>query len=269
MTRSGLVAAVSALVVTFGLVGTGAAAPPPTQVPGTLTVGVAMPSEGFQVGIVKGSEVVYAQGFEIDLSRALALRMGLKDTVFVQNRFDRLYSAGPKPFDLAMGQISITPSRKRTVTFSTPYMSVDQGVLATQTLTPVPRTLAALKSLKVCALAKSTGADLARTRIAPTEPVLAIGNVPTLMLDLQTGRCDVVVYDAPALGTLKARAPDRYGPFVGVVKTGEQYGVALPKGSPLLAPVNRALKSLLADGSVDALARQWLTFDPAKARVLG
>jgi len=32
--------------------------------------------------------------------------------------------------------------------------------------------------------------------------------------------------------------------------------------------VNTALKSLLADGSVDALARQWLTFDPARARVL-
>ena len=117
-------------------------------------------------------------------------------------------------------------------------------------------------------LAKTTGADLARTKIAPTKPVLTIGNVPTLMLNLQTGRCDVVVYDAPALGTLKARAPDRYGPFVGVIKTGEQYGIAMPKGSALLNPVNKALTSLLDDGSVDALARQWLTFDPAKARVL-
>ena len=88
------------------------------------------------------------------------------------------------------------------------------------------------------------------------------------MLNLQTGRCDVVVYDAPALGTLKARAPDRYGPFVGVIETGEQYGIALPKGSALLNPVNKALTSLLADASVDALARQWLTFDPSKARVL-
>jgi polar amino acid transport system substrate-binding protein len=267
MTRVRLLAA-AALVLAFGLVGTGAAAPPPTQVSGTLTVGVAMPSEGFQVGIVKGSEVVYAQGFEIDLARALALRMGLKSTLFVQNRFDRLYSAGVKPFDLGIGEISITPARRRTVSFSTPYMSVDQGVLATQTLTPVPKTVAALKNLRVCALAKSTGADLARTTIAPAKPVLAVGNVPTLMLNLQTGRCDVVVYDAPALGTLKARAPDRYGPFVGVIKTGEQYGIALPKGSTLLAAVNRALKSLLADGSGDALARQWLTFDPAKARVL-
>ena len=189
--------------------------------------------------------------------------------MFVQNRFDRLYSAGPKPFDVGMGEISITPARKKTVAFSIPYMSVDQGVLASQTLTPVPKTIAALKSLRVCALAKTTGADLARARIAPTKPVLAVGNVPTLMLNLQTGRCDVVVYDAPALGTLKARAPGRYGPFAGVIRTGEQYGIALPKGSPLLEPVNKALTTLLSDGSVDGLARRWLTFDPAKARVLG
>jgi polar amino acid transport system substrate-binding protein len=229
---------------------------------------VALPSEGFQVGIVSGSEVVYAQGFEIDLARALALRMGLARTTFLQNRFDRLYSAGAKPFDVAIGEISITPARKRTSAFSIPYMSVDQGVLAAQTLAPVPRSVAALKGLRVCVLAKSTGADLARTRIAPSKPVVAVGNVPTLMLELQTGRCDVVVYDAPALGTLKARAPDRYGPFVGVLRTGEQYGIALPKGSALVKPVNRALRSLLDDGSVEGLARQWLTFDPSKARVL-
>lgn len=262
-----VVAVLSAAVL--GLAAAGAAAPPRTVTPGTLTVGVALPSEGFQVGIVKGSQVVYAQGFEIDLARALALRMGLKTAVFLQSRFDRLYSAGAKPFDVAVAEISVTPARKKTTAFSTPYMSVDQGVLASQTLSPVPRTLAALKGLRVCALAKTTGADLARTRIAPTNPVALIGNVPTLMLNLQTGRCDVVVYDAPALGTLKARAPDRYGPFVGVIRTGEQYGIAIPKGTGLVGPVNAALRSLLDDGSVEALARQWLTFDPAKARVLG
>jgi ABC-type amino acid transport substrate-binding protein len=73
-------------------------------------------------------------------------------------------------------------------------MSVDQGVLAPQTLNPIPKTIAALG---VCALAKSTGADLARAKIVPSTPVLAVGNIPTLMLNLQTGRCDVVVYDAP------------------------------------------------------------------------
>jgi polar amino acid transport system substrate-binding protein len=248
--------------------GAGAAAAPPTKEAGTLTVGLAMPSEGFQVGVVKGSEVVYAQGLEIDLAKALTARLGLSRTIFLQNRFDRLYSVGAKPFDLAIGEISITASRKRTVDFSRPYMAVDQGVLAAQNVRVLPTTIAGLKRLKLCALAKSTGADVAQQTIAPTRPVLLVGNVPTLMLDLQTGRCEAVVYDAPALGTLKGRAPLRYGPFVGVVKTGERYGIAIPRGSALLAPVNKALASLLADGTVDRLARKWLTVDPTRLREL-
>lgn len=267
MTRRLLLSASVFAVLAF-TGGGSAAVPPATQVPGTLTVGLAMPSEGFQVGVVKGSQVIYAQGFEIDLAKALTARLGLGTTVFVQNRFDRLYSAGPKPFDLAIGQISITPARSRTVDFSKPYMDADQGVLAAQTVSPVPTTIAGLKRLKICALAKSTGADAAIGRIAPTKPVLLIGNVPTLMLALQTGRCQAVVYDAPALGTLKKRAPNRYGPFVGVLETGEHYGIAIPKGGLLVKPVDAAIASLLADGTIDRLARTWLTVDPTDLRVL-
>ncbi len=245
-----------------------AAAAPPTLTPGQLTVGVSLPSEGFQVGAVRGTEVVYARGLEIDLARALALRLGLTSTTFVQSRFDRLYSAGERPWDLAIAEITITPKRRATADFSIPYMVVDQGVLMSQTVKPTPRSIAALRPLRLCALSKSTGADLIADRIRPTVPFLRVGNVPRLMLDLQTGRCEAVVYDAPALGTLKARAPLRYGAFAGVIRTGERYGIAFPKASPLRRRVNAALRDLLEDGTVDRLARKWLTVDPTDLRVL-
>src|SRR6185503_4119719 len=62
------------------LAGSAQAAPPPTMVPGTLTVGVSMPSEGFQVGVVDGSRVIYAQGLEIDLANELSGRLELMST---------------------------------------------------------------------------------------------------------------------------------------------------------------------------------------------
>jgi polar amino acid transport system substrate-binding protein len=260
--------ALTALAAGLGLSAVGAAAPPPTQVPGQLTVGVSLPSEGFQVGVVKGQQVLWAQGLEIDLARALASKLGLEQTSFVQSRFDRLYSAGAKPWDVAIAEITITPERRRTSAFSRSYMSVDQGVLAAQTLRRVPKTMAGLRSLQLCALRKSTGAEVARETIAPTKPVLLVGNVPTLMLDLQTGRCEAVVYDAPALGTLKARAPLRYGPFVGVIETGEEYGIAMPKGSVLVGPVNKALALLVADGTIERFQRKWITVHLEDLRVL-
>ena len=41
--------------------------------------------------------MLHAQGLEIDLARALAARLGLKPTFFVESRFDRLLTPGAKP----------------------------------------------------------------------------------------------------------------------------------------------------------------------------
>jgi polar amino acid transport system substrate-binding protein len=255
MRLSTAIGALSALVVCAAAP---AAAPITTVTPGQLTVGVSLPSEGFEVGVAKGDQVIYAQGFDVDLARALAKQLGLARVAFVQSQFGRLFSSGTKPWDVAIAQITITAQRQRTADFTQPYLSVDQGVLAAQTVNPVPRSLADLRPLRICALAKSTGADTATNTIAPTKPVRLYGNVPTLMLALQASRCQAVVYDAPSLGILKSRAPQYYGPFAGLIKTGEQYGVALSKGSPLTADVDAALGALVTNGTVGRLQRKWL-----------
>ena len=131
------------------------------------------------------------------MARILAFRLGLKKTVFVQSRFDRLFSAGAKPWDLAIAEITITPSRRLTTDFSVPYLSVDEAVLLSKSVAgTTPRTIAGIRGLRICALSKSTGADVVTGRIRPTRPPRLIGNVPTLLLDLQTGKCDAVVYDS-------------------------------------------------------------------------
>jgi ABC-type amino acid transport substrate-binding protein len=241
---------------------------PVTLYPGQLTVGVSLPSEGFETGIANGSHVIYARGFDIDLALDIANRLGLRRVQFVQSSFGNLLTAGKKPWDMAVAQITITSTRSRNLTFSQPYMTVDQGVLAAKGLSPVPTSLAGLRSLQVCALAGSTGADVAKTRIAPSKPILLPNSVPSLILDLQSGVCQAVVYDAPSLGAMKSLAPDYYGPFVGLIPTGEHYGIAMPKGSPIAGSVDAALGGLIAGGTVQQLERQWLTADLAKLPVL-
>jgi ABC-type amino acid transport substrate-binding protein len=53
-----------------------------------------------------------------------------------------------------------------------------------------------------------------------------------------------------------------------VLKTNEKYGIAVPRGSGLLKRVDRALASLIADGSVEALQREWITAHLEELRVL-
>jgi polar amino acid transport system substrate-binding protein len=236
-----------------------AAADAPTATPGVLVVGLDMPSPGFEVGAVKGSQVLVARGFEISLAQAIARRLGVPVLRFYQEgQFPRLFSAGPKPWDMALAQISITPARQATADFSVPYLVVDQGVLLSKSVALKPTTIAGLRALPLCSLAGSTGADLVAARIKPTRKPLLTGNVTLLVQAVQSGRCAAAIYDAPSLATLKAQAPARYGALAGVIPTGERYGVALPKGSALTSDISAAIGALIADGSIARLQRQWL-----------
>ena len=57
--------------------------------PGALTVGLDMPSPGFEVGAVTGHSVLFARGFEIDLARVIAARLGIPRVAFYQEPSSR------------------------------------------------------------------------------------------------------------------------------------------------------------------------------------
>jgi polar amino acid transport system substrate-binding protein len=245
------------------------AAAPPTKQPGTLTVALSMPSAGFQVGAVRGRTVILAKGFEIDLAREVARRIGLRRVRFLNEAsFSTLLKAGSKDWDVALAEITVTPGRSKRVDFSIPYFEADQGVLVRGDLTPLPRSIAALRKLLLCAERGTTGAALVTSRIKPTRKPLFVENPSRLSYDLFAKRCDAVVADAPALAVLRREAPDRYGPLVGRILTRERYAVALEKGNPLRARVNAALKGIASEGILLRLRRQWLGADTSKLPVL-
>lgn len=239
-------------------------APVPTQTPGVLVVGLNLPADGFQVGAAKGNEVVFARGLEIDLARALGKELGAEVRFFQQASFERLLAAGAKPWDLALSQVTITAGRRQRVDFSIPYLDADQGVLLRRNLGSEPKTIAALRGLKLCSQRKTTGANLIGRTIKPTVAARLLPSFPALVRELQGQRCDAVIYDAPILANARADAADRYGPLVGAIPTGERYGAVLPKGSPLRKAVNRAIARLEARKTLAGLSRRWLSQDLTK-----
>jgi polar amino acid transport system substrate-binding protein len=245
-----------------------AAAPPPTLTPGQLTVGVNLGEPGFQVGAVQGTNVVLARGFEIDLARALAKRLGIPKVVFVHEPvFSRLYAPGPKAWDVAIAQISITAARQQNVDFSNAYLPADQGILLAEGVAQ-PKTLADLRKLQLCAQRGTTSVTAANTIVRPTRSVILFDKQEGLLDALYQRRCDAVVNDAPILGALRRQAPDKYGRLVARLDTQEAYGMAFQKGSTLRAPVNQALSQLRADGTIGTLQKRWLGANMANLPVL-
>jgi polar amino acid transport system substrate-binding protein len=247
-----LPAAVIATAAAAALLATGAPArgnAPPTKKNGVLTVAIELGNPGFAEGTVRNP-----RGFSTDVARAVAKRMRLKIR-FVNYPFARLFVPDPKPYDFALEFATITPYRARLVDFSTPEISSSQGVLLAADVTG-PVTLARLRKLQVCAKQVTTGFAYVQDVLRPAGLVLEYPTAAAALNALSASICDAFVFDLPALIVAKRSTPARYGALAGRVGPTEHYGGLLPKGSPLLPAVNKAIKSLKRDGTMRKIAER-------------
>jgi polar amino acid transport system substrate-binding protein len=248
----------------------GKADPPGLKTPGQLTVGLSMPAPGFQnvTPLPSGTAVLPAssvpKGMEIDMAKAIAKELGLTKIVYVQNNFQNMYLPGPKKWDFGLAEMTITAERKKNIDFSLPYINANQGVMIRKGLSPVPKSLADLKNIVLCAQIGTTGAAFIKNRVQPDKKALYPQTTVIMYQQLKSKRCDAALYDAPILGAQRFLEPKAYGPIIAQIITNEQYGAAFQKGDPLRPAVNKAIKKLLANGTIGKLTQKWLTFDASK-----
>lgn len=86
-------------------------------------------------------------------------------------------------------------------------------------------------------------------------------NLDDLLLDFEAGSLDVVLFDAPILAYY-ANNSDGAATIIGSVFHRENYGIALPSGSPLAESINQSLLRLREDGTYDTLYRKWFGINP-------
>jgi polar amino acid transport system substrate-binding protein len=273
-----IVTALAAVAVAVGLTAGPAGArpqadPPGLKTPGQLTVGLSMPSPGFQnvTPLPSGNNVLPAssvpKGQEIDMVKAIAKELGLKKIVYIQHNFQNMYLPGPKKWHIGLAEMTITAERKKNIDFSVSYLNANQGVMVRKGLSPLPKSIADLKNIVLCAQIGTTGAAYIKDRVKPNKKALYPQTTTIMYQQLKTKRCDAALYDAPILGAQKFQEPKAYGPIVGQIITNEQYGAAFQKGDPIRTPVNKAIKKLLANGTIGKLSTKWLTFDASKLPV--
>jgi polar amino acid transport system substrate-binding protein len=74
---------------------------------------------------------------------------------------------------------------------------------------------------------------------------------------IEAQQLDAIVYDSPVLQYHAAKAGQGKVRVVGTLLKPEEYGIALPVGSPIREDVNRALLALQADGTYEQLHARW------------
>lgn len=199
-------------------------------------------------------------GFDIDLIKAVAEEAGLELELNAME-FDGII-AGVRTgrYDIGIAGITITDERDKMIDFSDPYY--DAGLLLTvRADNEAIISEADLAGKKVGTRAGSTSERYLKEN-HPDADVVAFPGIIEAYLDLEAGRVDAVLYDAPNVRYYVRRDTSTDLKTVGGILRGEQYGMAFPEGSPMVETVNQALKILRENGTYDRIYAKWFGEPP-------
>jgi polar amino acid transport system substrate-binding protein len=203
-----------------------------------------------------------AIGWEYDAMAEIAKRLNI--TVKYENiSWDAMIPAVSEgQFDLGMTGITIRDDRKEKVDFSDSYMTSEMVMMVRgdETRFTDAASFAANADLLMAAQPGTTpfyvgvyevlDGNEANPRIKLFETFGATVEA------LKAGDVDLVLTD----GTAGAGYVDASGGALKIIgeKLGtEDFGFIFPKGSDLVAPMNAAIASMKADGTLDALNKKW------------
>jgi polar amino acid transport system substrate-binding protein len=229
--------------------------------PGVLTVATGEPA--FPPWVID-DDPTNQEGFEAAVAYAVATQLGFtpEQVTWIRTGFDEAVAPGPKDFDFNLQQYSITDERDEVVDFSVPYYITDQALVAfADSPVAAANTVADLKGFTLGAQIGTTSLDYIEEVIQPdtAPPVYDTNSDAKSALD--AGQVDALVFDLPTAFFITAvEMPDTT--IVGVLEASEEqadrFGLLFADGNSLVDCVNGALEALEADGTLDALAEEWL-----------
>lgn len=228
-------------------------------------------------------------GFEIELARDLCERMGVECEIVAQDWNGIIPGLTAGRYDAIMAGMSITEEREQVISFAGPYTLSPNGFLVARgsDLEGMAGTgerfnldsnadgaMAALEEIKPLLEGKTIGvqgstthANFAREYLTDVAEIREYGTTEQHDLDLQAGRIDAVLADAPTLqATLqKPEFTDEFvivGPgMVGGI-LGRGVGVGLRQADDeLRARFDEAIASATADGTIRELSEKWFGTD--------
>ncbi len=241
----------------------------PTLEAGTLTIATGDPSYS---PWVEDDDPESGKGFEAAVAYAVADELGFDkaDVTWVRTTFDAAIAPGPKDFDLNLQQFSITEERKKGVDFSSAYYTTVPALVSVKGNKGADATdLAGVKDSLIGVATGTTTLKAVEDLVDPTQDVKIFNSNEDAVQALDAGQIDLLAVDLPTAFYLAAAELDD-GVVVGQLDStegGDQFGFVLPKGSELTGPVSEAVDALREDGTLDRLAKEWLS-DAVDAPVL-
>lgn len=224
-----------------------------------LKVGAALPDPPFEFMSKDGPA-----GFDIALMQRIAEKLG-REWQLVPYKgadFNGIFAGlDSGAYDCIASGATITPQRQRIADFCAPYVVSGQSLVVDPSRHPGVHGIADLKGLVIGVQQGNTSQPVADKLVAEHRAarvrVYAYDEIEKALDDLMTGGCDAFMKLAPVTQWF---VRDR--PKLKVVETGitrERLGISVRKGNAALRDaIDKTQASLMADGTLPALIKQWL-----------
>ena len=221
---------------------------------GKLTVAAELGFAPFEYMDEKTGEPV---GFDVDLIKAVASKLGLEASYLPNQKFDTLVplvKQGGK-CDVAIAGITITDARLEEVDFTSPYLNSNQALVVKKDSGEDEKTLNAAGK-KVACQSGTTGDDWIVENLASAERV-PLDDVTAALTGVSTGLYNAMVIDLPVASYMLTQSFADLE-VVKEIATGEQYGIAVSKKNAALnLAISAALQEMEDDGTMKELKTKW------------
>jgi polar amino acid transport system substrate-binding protein len=209
------------------------------------TVGIDVPYPPFSMMDEKGKPI----GFDVESIEWIAQDQGF-EVEFKTVAWDGIIPAlQAGQIDMIYSGMTITEERAEKVSFSFPYWTVNQDVVAAEnsdvTIEDVLAGNTLIGTQRGCTAGIWVEENLIEPGTMPKENLKLYDNTPLAVNDLESGRIDVVMYDDLVLKDIVEGKPVK---TIGFIETQEQFGIAVRQDdTDLLAALNDGLSNLMND----------------------
>jgi cystine transport system substrate-binding protein len=201
-------------------------------------------------------------GYDVDVAKALAARLGLKPEFVTTEWSAILAGLASGKYDVIVSQVGITAKREQTFDFSQPYTWSSPQLVVRRNESVAYASLADLKGKAI-----GVGQGSVYEQQVKTVPGIVVKSYPAApenLQDLAFGRIDAALNDSLMVAYLlkNSQLPIKAGARVG---TPQRMGIPFRKGNPKFkAAVDQALAGLQQDGSLKALSIKWFGSDASR-----
>jgi glutamine transport system substrate-binding protein len=204
-------------------------------------------------------------GFDVELWDAIAKEIGVPYKLQPMDFNGIIPGLQSGQLDVGIAGMGIKPERAKVIDFSDPYYKAGLLLLVKSN----NKEIAGIEDLEgrtVATKLGTTSEDFLKKHAKAGEIKLYPNN-DAMFMELITGGTDAVFFDSPVIAHYMQKAGNGkvkvVGPLYGLdASKGSNYGIGFPKGSPLVAKVNKAMKKIKDNGTYRKLYLKWFNTEP-------